>query len=79
MYQPIPLIISPLPAPNSIKLNFLGQFSFSQNEITQIAIISENNIDILGAVMKSPPLAKGVFFHIVAIFFIIERLLYKLI
>ena len=55
-------IISPLPAPNSIKLNSLGQPRFCQNETTQIAIISENNIDIFGEVMKSPFLPKGFFF-----------------
>ena len=56
------LIISPFPAPNSIKLNCLGRSSFSQNEINQIAIISENNIDMFGAVIKSPLLPKGFFF-----------------
>jgi len=55
-------IISPLPAPSSIKLNFLGQFNFSQKEIIQIAIISENKIDISGDVMKSPFFPKGFFF-----------------
>ena len=65
--------------PILIRLNFLGQPSFSQNEITQIAIISENNMDIFGAVIKSPLLPKGIFFHVVTIFFIIERFLYKLI
>ena len=47
-------IISPLPAPSSIKLNFLGHPKFSQKLIVQIASISENNIDIFGAVIKSP-------------------------
>ena len=49
-------------APNSTKLNFVGQFNFSQKEITQIAIISENNMDMLGAVIKSPFSPKGFFF-----------------
>ena len=55
-------IISPLPAPNSIKLNLFGHFKFSQKEIIQIAIISENNIDIFGDVIKSPFAPKGFFF-----------------
>ena len=55
------LIISPLPAPSSIKLNFFGQPRFSQNEITQIASISEHNTDILGAVIKSPLFPNGTF------------------
>ena len=45
----------------SIKLNFFGQPRFSQNEITQIASISENNTDILGAVIKSPLFPNGTF------------------
>ena len=72
MYAINTFIISPFPAPNSIKLNFLGQSRFSQNEIIQIAIISENNIDIFGAVIKSPFFSKRVLFHIVTIFFIIK-------
>ena len=47
-------IISPLPAPSSTMLNFFGHPKFSQNEIIQIAIISENIIDIFGEVIKSP-------------------------
>ena len=55
-------IISPLPAPNSIKLNFLGHLRFSQNEMTHMAIISENKIEIFGAVIKSPFFPKGSLF-----------------
>ena len=44
-------IISPLPAPSSTRLNFFGDFKFFQNKAIQIAIISENNIEILGEVI----------------------------
>ena len=54
-------IISPLPAPNSIKLNFLGEPRLSQKLIAQIAIISENNLEIFGAVVKSPFFPNGFF------------------
>ena len=36
-------------------------------------------MDMLGAVIKSPPSPKGFFFHVVAIFLIIERFFYKFI
>ena len=55
-------IISPLPAPNSIKLNFLGDPKLFQKLTTHIAIISEKILEIFGAVIKSPFVPKGFFF-----------------
>ena len=55
-------IISPFPAPNSTKLKFLGDPEFCQKLRIQIAIISENNLEIFGAVVKSPFSPKGFFF-----------------
>ena len=52
-------IISPFPEPNSTKFIFLGHFNFCQNAIIHTAIISENKIEIFGAVKKSPLLPKG--------------------
>ena len=49
----------PSPGPSSIILNFFGFPKISQAEIIQIAIISENKFDTLGAVIKSPFLPKG--------------------
>ena len=46
-------IISPFPAPSSSKLNFFGEPILFQKVIVQIAIISENSLVILGAVIKS--------------------------
>ena len=54
MFQILTFIISPLPAPSSIKLNFFGEPILFQKVIVQIAIISENNLVILGDVIKSP-------------------------
>jgi len=47
-------IIAAFPAPSSIKLNSFGEPILFQKLTTHIAIISENNLDILGAVIKSP-------------------------
>ena len=49
----------PSPGPSSIILKFLGLPKNSQVEIIQTAIISENKIDIFGAVIKSPFSPKG--------------------
>ena len=49
------------PGPSSTKLKFLGFPNFSQQDISQIVIISENKLDIVGAVTKSPSFPKGIF------------------
>ena len=54
------LVKLPSPGPNSIILKFFGFPNVSQQEIIQIAIISENKFEIVGAVMKSPFLPKGI-------------------
>ena len=43
-------IISPFPAPSSMRLNFLGEPKLFQKLIIQIAIISEKSLEIFGAV-----------------------------
>ncbi len=58
----ITFIISPFPAPNSSKLNFLGEPILFQKVTTQMAIISEKSLVIFGAVIKSPSFPKGFFF-----------------
>ena len=58
----ITFIIFPLPAPSSNKLKCFGEPILFQNVITQIAIISEKSLVILGAVIKSPSFPKGFFF-----------------
>ena len=55
-------IISPLPAPSSIRLNFFGDPKLFQKLIIQIAIISVKSLEIFGAVIKSPFLPNGFFF-----------------
>jgi len=57
----ITFIISPLPAPSSRKLNFLGEPILFQKVIIQIAIISEKSLVIFGAVIKSPSFQKDFF------------------
>ena len=47
-------------APSSNKLKFLGS-KFRQKLISHIAIIPENNLDMFGAVIKSPFFPKGFF------------------
>ena len=44
------------------KFNFFGDPKLCQKLKIQIAIISENNLEILGAVKKSPFFPKGFFF-----------------
>ena len=50
----------PSPGPNSTMLKLLGFPNNSQQVTIQIAIISENIFEILGAVTKSPVLPKGI-------------------
>ena len=51
----------PSPGPSSTKLKLLGFPNFSQQDISQIVTISENKLDIVGAVIKSPFFPKGIF------------------
>lgn len=55
--------MSPLPAPNSTTLNFLGDFKFFQNKIIHTVKTSEKIIDIDGLVIKSPLAPKGFFLY----------------
>ena len=50
----------PSPGPSSTILKFFGFPNDSQQEIIQIAIISENKFVIFGEVMKSPFSPKGI-------------------
>ena len=52
----------PSPGPSSTKLKFFGLPNFSHDETIHIPIISENKLEIVGAVTKSPLLPKGIFF-----------------
>ena len=49
----------PSPGPISRMVTFLGHPNFFQKEIHQIANISENKIEILGEVIKSPSIPIG--------------------
>ena len=49
----------PSPGPNSTILKFFGFPNDSQQEIIQMAIISENKFEIFGDVIKSPLPPKG--------------------
>ena len=49
----------PSPGPSSIILKFFGLPNNSQEATIQTAIISENNCEIFGEVMKSPFFPNG--------------------
>ena len=51
----------PSPGPSSTILNLLGFPNVFQVVISQIPIISENKLEIPGAVIKSPDFPKGIF------------------
>ena len=50
----------PSPGPSSTILKFFGFPNVSQEDIIQIAIISEKILEIFGEVIKSPRFPKGV-------------------
>ena len=68
-------IISPLPAPNSIKLNFLDNLNFPKKKLSKLQSFQKISIDIFGAVIKSPFYQKDFFSYNNQIFYYKETLL----